>query len=115
MNFVDQRLIVPKFWRDVYHYTKKGQLTGWTRYSEFGKTEFNKDGLMVLGRDSLGRCITGQTVEYVRTKPEQTKKNKRSPRFNTNPLQYKAGREIWHYRYKDDADFQGKVVQIEKR
>ena len=78
VNFVDQRLITPKFWRDVYHYNQGGQLTGWTRYSDAGKTEFNRDGLIVLEKDSLDRCIKGQTVEYIQDPPEQDRKRKTS-------------------------------------
>ena len=113
VNFVDQRLITPKFWRDVYHYTKAGQLTGWTRYSEDGKTEFNRDGLIVLEKDSLGRCIKGQTVEYSQDPPERDEKGRRAW-VNENPLKQSPGKEIWHYEYDDDSDWQGKVVKIEK-
>jgi hypothetical protein len=113
VNFVDQRLITPKFWRDFYHYNKTGQLTGWTRYSEDGKTEFNRDGLIVLEKDSLGRCIKGQKVQYKQDRPERDRKG-RLPYANTNPLKQTPGKEIWHYRFTDDSDWQGKVVKIEK-
>lgn len=115
VNFVDQRLTIPKFWRDVYHYTKDGQLTGWTRYSERGNAAFNKDGLMVLERDPLGRCLTGLTVRYIQEKPALDKKGKRLSWFNANHLQYLPGREIWHYGYENDADRRGKVIRIEQR
>ena len=113
VNFVDQRLITPKFWRDVYHYNQGGQLTGWTRYNDAGKTEFNRDGLIALEKDSLDRCIKGQTVEYIQDPPEQDRKRKQAW-VNENPLKYLPGKEIWHYEYENDSDWRGTVVRIEK-
>jgi hypothetical protein len=112
-NFVDQRLISPKFWRDVYHYNSAGLNTGWTRYNEDGKTEFNKDGLMVIEKDGLARCLKGQSVKYAQDPPERDRKG-RLPYANTNPLKQIPGNEIWHYRYADDSDWRGEVVKIEK-
>ncbi len=113
VNFVDQRLITPKFWRDVYHYNRENELAGWIRYSEGGKTEFNRDGLIVLEKDSMGRCTKGRTVEYNQDPPERDRKG-RLPFANTNPLKQHPGKEIWHYKYADDSDRQGEVVKIVK-
>ena len=112
VNFVDQRLISPKFWRDVFHYNKSGELIGWTRYQEEGQTDFNKDGLIVLEKDLQGRCTKGQTVTYYQDPPELDKKGRR-PWVNMNPLKYEPDKEVWHYIFTGDSDWQGKVVRIE--
>ena len=110
---IDQRLITPKFWRDVYQYNKENEPAGWIRYSEDGKTEFNRDGLIVLEKDFKGRCTKGRTVEYSQDPPQRDRKG-RPPYVNTSQLKQNPGKEIWYYKYDDDSDWQGKVVKIEK-
>ena len=54
---------MPKFcpkggFRDEFHWNKDGKLTGWTRVNAEGqKTEFTRDGLVVMTRDELGRPL----------------------------------------------------------
>ncbi len=63
-NYVDDRVASIKEWRDVYRYAPDGTLMGWQRYQSDGVREFNAEGLLVLDRDSLGRCIRAKVVRY---------------------------------------------------
>ncbi|MBN1568043.1 MAG: hypothetical protein JXA73_09365 [Acidobacteria bacterium] len=63
-NYVDFRITSSKDWRDVYRYAPDGTPAGWTRLQPDGKTEFNAEGLLVLEKDALGRCVRAQNVRY---------------------------------------------------
>jgi hypothetical protein len=63
-NYVDYRIAAAKDWRDVYHYAPDGTPVGWERFQTDGRMEFNADGLLVLERDSRGRCIRARVVRY---------------------------------------------------
>jgi hypothetical protein len=63
-NYVDQRIVSVKDWRDVYHYAPDGTLLGWRRYQSDGIREFNAQGLLVLDADSQGRCTRARVVRY---------------------------------------------------
>jgi hypothetical protein len=63
-NYVDRDLFSAKEWRDVYRYAPDGTPAGWRRYQSSGVMDFNSDGLLVLNRDSLGRCIKARIVRY---------------------------------------------------
>jgi hypothetical protein len=103
VNYVDPRLSAPRTWRDVYRYDAAGNYLGWTRYTAEGKTDFNPDGLTILKKDALGRCLEGRTVRYVRD--PQT-----APGPNTNPLRQLAGDEIVTYEYAGEQDWTGKAT-----
>lgn len=70
-NYVDSRLVSDKEWRDIYHYSPDGTLLGWTRYDGAGIMEFNADGMLILKRDSQGRCIRARSVRY-EVEPQQS-------------------------------------------
>jgi hypothetical protein len=63
-NFVDYRIFSVKKWRDVYRYAPDGTLMGWRRYQSDGIREFNAEGLLVLDKDSQGRCTRARIVRY---------------------------------------------------
>ncbi len=54
LNYVDPRLTSPKHWRDVYRYGDDGKLTGWTRYQNGQRTEFDQNGDLILSRKPDG-------------------------------------------------------------
>jgi hypothetical protein len=105
-NFVDQRLTVPKAWRDVYRYDTKDQCTGWTRHHpDRAAEEFNYEGLLVVEKDDLGRCVKGRTVRYGRP-PTKTFPN-------DTPLQMELGGEVVTYAFAGPDDRRGKRVGSE--
>jgi hypothetical protein len=63
-NYVDYRITSTKDWRDVYRYFPDGTPAGWTRMQPDGKMEFNAEGLLVLEKDTQGRCLRAQAVRY---------------------------------------------------
>ena len=63
-NYVDQRIVSIKGWRDVYRYAPDGTLRGWRRYQSDKVSEFNAEGLLVLKEDSQGRCTQARAVRY---------------------------------------------------
>jgi hypothetical protein len=100
-NFVDQRLAVPKDWRDVYRYDAKGRYLGWTRYAAAAApVDFNPHGMIVLEKDSLGRCLKARPVTY--EQPPDF-----GNRFNANPLRHVALAETVVFEYAGDEDFRG--------
>ena len=106
-NFVDQRLTLPKDWRDEYRYDAENRLLGWTRHDGDKATDFSRDGLLVLEKDNLGRCLKGRTVHYFQ-EPSTTKG------FNPNPLRFRAGDTIVTMKYANDEDTEGVVATREK-
>jgi hypothetical protein len=62
-NFVDQRLAVPKEWRDLFRY-EGSRLLGWVRYEGGKATEFTPEGWQVLEKDDRGRPTLARTVVY---------------------------------------------------
>ena len=60
--FVDRRLTIPKPWRDVYRYNKKGECTGWTRIADGKEVEFDAEGKLL----PQGRSGAAVPVRYVR-------------------------------------------------
>jgi hypothetical protein len=102
VNYVDHRLTATKSWRDVYHYGPKGGLLGWTRYDGEKAARFNPEGLLVLEKDDLGRCLKARTVKYQQTPPER-------PGPNGNPLKMTLGDEIVSYDYDGPQDEKGRV------
>jgi hypothetical protein len=106
-NYVDQRLTVPKLWRDVYHHDAKGNVIGWTRFDAAGRTEFTADGGIVIEKDDLGRCRKARTVRYSLDLKAQAG-------YNQRPLRFDAGEEIVTYEYASDDDRRGRVKGRER-
>jgi hypothetical protein len=94
VNFVDQRLTVPKTWRDVYHHDGP-RLRGWTRYDGVREQEFTAEGLLVLKKDGRGRVLRARTVRYRLDLPYSLA----SPK----PLKPVLGDEVVTYEYDGDT------------
>ncbi len=108
-NLVDFRLVMPKHWRDVFHYNSAGHATGWTRYDAQAATEFTPNGEIVVSRDSLGRPLVGRSVVYQRLTPASY--NPRSGP-DTTPLMFAPGPRMVRYAYENDKDFKGHIEAI---
>jgi len=52
-------------WRDVYHYDRRGNLTGWTRYGRSARHRLHGGGLMVLLGDNDEPSTESPTVSYI--------------------------------------------------
>ena len=109
-NLVDFRLVIPKHWRDVYHYDPAGHLTGWTRYDGQDATEFTPNGEIMVSRDPLGRPRIGRSVIYQRLTPASY--NPRSGPDPT-PLTFVPGPRLVRYAYDSDNDFTGHMEAIQ--
>jgi hypothetical protein len=105
VNFVDFRLTTHKSWRDVYHHTAKGDITGWTRYEGDKPVEFNAAGQIVLEKDGKGRATKTRTVKY------QLDESVKPPAVRS--LKQLPGDHIVYYEYEGNDDFKGKVVKQE--
>ena len=107
-DYVDRRIVGPKSWRDVYHYDKNGNSAGWTRYD--GKTimDFNSDGLIVLERDSRGRCIKARKVLYNWAPLGRNSKGQVTG-YSDEPLKFHPGKEIVYYEYDSPKDTKGRI------
>ena len=103
-NYVHPPLAAAKAWRDVYTY-KQGELVGWTRIETGKRTDFNADGLLVLERDPLGRCIKARTVKYQFVAGQKPRAARR--------LQHVPGDEIVHHEYAGKDDWKGRVTKRE--
>ena len=100
-NFVDYRLTAPRDWRDVYRYGPAGEFLGWTRHGADGKTEYNHDGLLVVEKDTQGRCVKARPVRYVQPPNQQ-------PWANTNLLKAVPGEGTVRYTFAGPEDLRGK-------
>jgi hypothetical protein len=105
VNFVDQRLTTPKFWRDIYRYDAHGNRLGWLRRDGESETEFNADGCVILEKDALGRTVKARNVKY-ELDPAALKSNVRV-------LKPVLGDKLLAYEYTGDDDFKGKVTKEE--
>jgi hypothetical protein len=101
-NFVDQRLTVPKLWRDVYYHDAQGKVLGWTRYDGDKQLDFTADGFLVMDKDALGRCKRARTVRYFADPKEKVG-------YNQTPLRFAPGEEIVTYEYNGDGDRRGQI------
>jgi len=108
MYLTDYQLTRPKVWRDVYHYRyiPGGVRTGWTRYDESGRYDFNADGLVVSTRDSLGRPATATPVQYQLTTPG----TKLQP-WEWPPMRFTLLFKAIPYEYDSNSDHVGHPVQ----
>lgn len=105
-NYVDPRIALPKSWRDIYRYNAAGDCIGWTRYDGAARTEFDPWGLVVLEKDSLGRCIKGQGVKY---ELPGTVKDFRG--LSAGPLKMVLEPGVTEYEYAGPDDWRGRVKQ----
>jgi len=104
VNFVDQRIVTPKTWRDAYRYAPDGRLIGWTRFRGFRKERFTADGAVVLKKDSLGRALIAQSVKYTADRTAKAWSLKQQPGDLTH-----------HYEYVSDKDMVGRIARTERR
>lgn len=105
-NYVDHRLSAPREWRDVYRYDARGEPVGWLRYGGPTLQEFNHEGLLVVDKDALGRCVRGREVRYVQDAPKEKW-------INTNPLRMEPGDRIAVYEFDGAEDPRGRRVRTE--
>jgi hypothetical protein len=107
-NFVDYRIFSAKKWRDVYQYAPDGTLMGWRRYQFDGIREFNAEGLLVLDKDSEGRCTRAQVVRY-----ELEPQKKDSKGHSIEPFQRRVRMVLTdtlrEYEYRGANDWKGHI------
>jgi hypothetical protein len=103
-NYVDARLASEKGWRDVYRYSPDGVLIGWRRFQSEGIAEFNAEGLMVLEKDSQGRCLRARVVQYETEPRGSSKRVKMVPTETTRS-----------YEYSGPGDWKGHIKQTGTR
>jgi hypothetical protein len=64
-NPVDQRVVLPADFRDVYHYSTDGGLKGWTRYYPGAEPQsFTAEGKLIMERDDAGAPKKLADVRY---------------------------------------------------
>ncbi len=97
-NYVDPRLTAAKAWRDVYRYAPAGTCLGWTRYDGKGRAEFNAEGLLVLEKDALGRCLKARAVTYKWTGRQRSRR-----------LKHFGAGEVRRYEYAGENDWTGRL------
>jgi hypothetical protein len=102
-NYVDSRIASTKEWRDVYRYSPEGTFLGWRRYQSDGISEFNAEGLLVLDKDSQGRCLRAHVVRY---ESEPQKQNSNARRIKWLPSDAKRT-----YAYDGADDWKGRGVR----
>jgi hypothetical protein len=100
-NYVDPRITSVKEWRDVYRYYPDGTAAGWRRYEPGSVLEFNAEGLLVLDRDSHGRCTRARVVRY-----ELEPQNSSPTRNRVKLIQTDTLRE---YEYEGPNDWKGRI------
>ena len=105
--------------KDVFHWTKAGKCTGWTRIDSEGKeTEFTREGLVVMTRDSMGRPVDvrrslnmewlQQLSPFVTTGEEfSVQRSVLGVRYDSNKGTPEETTLAWRYTYKDDKDVFG--------
>ncbi len=110
INYVDPILSLRKQWRDMYRYDGDNQPLGWVRHEKGRRTEFNRDGLVILEKDELGRCLRCRIANYEFI---DGKRNAQRHYPTWTPITHQLGNEVWTYQYADDDDFLGRVVKRE--
>jgi hypothetical protein len=106
-NYVDQRLSVPKAWRDVYRYDDAGQCIGWERIAGTQREAFTADGLLIVKQDKAGRPTLVRAVRY--------EADPLTPGGVWKPLKQVATNEAWRVDYAGLEDQVGKRVPSEDR
>jgi hypothetical protein len=104
-KYVDPLIDLPKTWKDEYHYSDDGKLTGWSRYlSGRAPQQFNYDGTLIVETDRLGRAVATRPVMYF------------SQRSGDKPgkLRQQTGDHVVRYQFQSDSDRFGKPVRDSK-
>jgi hypothetical protein len=107
-NFVDQRLVIPHLWRDIYRYDRNGAPLGWFRYDGVKSVEYSVHGYLIESKDERDRCKVGRLVDYVQ-EPNKQKG------LNMNPLKIVPRDSVAILEYANDADTIGRVLRKEDR
>lgn len=107
-RFVDFRITSAKEWRDVYLYAPDETPMGWRRYQSDGISEFNADGLLVLDKDSQGRCIQARLVRYELEPPRKDSMGSLTPPFRRKVRMIQTDM-IREYEYEEANDWQGHI------
>ena len=106
--------------KDVFHWTKDRELTGWTRVSSDGKrTEFTHEGLVVMTRDKLGRpqdVRRSLRMEWLQSLVPFVTANEeyfshmasQSDRYNRSQDDPLKTTLVWKYTYADENEVWGK-------
>jgi hypothetical protein len=62
---VDRRVVIPTYFRDLYHYTPEGTLRAWTRYHPVNPPQsLTPDGKLILERDDAGAPTKTAELRY---------------------------------------------------
>lgn len=106
--------------KDVFHWTKDRECTGWTRVSSDGKrTEFTREGLVVMTRDKLGRpqdVRRSRRMEWLQSLVPFVTANEeysahmifQSDGYNRRQDDPRETTLAWKYTYADENDVWGK-------
>ena len=106
--------------KDVFHWTKDREFIGWTRVSSNGKrTEFTREGLVVMTRDKLGRpqdVRRSLRMEWLQSLVPFVTANEeysshmasRSDRYNSSQDDPLKTTLVWKYTYADENEVWGK-------
>ena len=90
-------------WNDVYAYSDRGELTGWTRTYRNGETaRFSRHGLKVEESDAQGRPSKARALRY-----EMARNKKGRAYLKEQPLD-----RVFAYAYGGENDWQGAVVEV---
>lgn len=100
-DYIDPKIFPVRHWRDEYHYDGKGKLTGWTRVTKSGKTEFSRHGAIVRTKDAKGRPLKAETIGYLYNRDKAGKMIATEKPIN----------KFLQYHYLNDSDRQGILVQ----
>jgi hypothetical protein len=113
VNFVDHRIASIKEWRDIYCYAPDGTPMGWRRYQPDGVMEFNAEGLLVLDKDSQGRCVRARVVNY-ELEPQDIESKKRPAITFRRRVKIVPADIVHEYEYQGPDDWKGHVKQFRK-
>ena len=107
-NYVDSRLSVPREWRDVYRYDKKGRITGWTRIDRNGRhKDFTAHGHLAMEKDGRGRAIKAKELKYEVEWHYKGDKKERPKLLKQIP-----GGKLFSYTYNSEDDYIGTIKEI---
>ena len=102
-NYVDFRIASSREWRDIYRYAPDRTLTGWRRYQPEGIVEFNAEGLLIVGKDTQGRCMRGRVVRY------ELETDKRDPAGRMKRVKLTQTDTFREYEYEGANDWKGHI------
>ncbi len=107
-NFVDYRLTSSKRWRDIYRYAPDGTPMGWRRIQRDNVSDFNAEGLLVLEKDSLGRCTKGRVVRY-ELEPHKRDGSGRIAGYYRREVRIMPTEVLREYEYDGKVDWKGHI------